>query len=330
MTDQSRPIRWGILGPGRISREFAAGLREADGAKLVAIGSRDRDRARAFADEFGASRGHGSYEALAADPDVDAVYVGTPHSAHEPHTLLCLAGGKHVLCEKPLAINTAQAERMVSAARAAGLALMEAVWTRFLPSVVRLREMVADGAIGEVRMVQADIGFRAPYDPHSRLFDPALGGGALLDLGIYPLNLAVMLCGEPTAIHSDAVLAETGVDQAEAIILRHAAGELAVLAATLDLDAHREARVIGRDGSLVLTEPWWAGTRLVHRGRTGHEHVHELPHRGGGYAHEAEAFMALVREGQTDSPVMPLADSLAVMRTMDRLRESWGVRYPVE
>ncbi len=323
-------IRWGILGPGRISRKFAAGLRDAAGAALVAVGSRDRARAAAFAAEFGAANVHGSYEELAADPAVDAIYVGTPHACHHDHTLLCLGAGKPVLCEKPLALNAAQAERMIAAARDRGLLLMEALWTRFLPAVVRARELVAAGAVGDVRTVMADFGFRAAFDAGSRLFAPALGGGALLDLGIYPLNLAFMICGEPIAMESVATLGETGVDEEEAIVLRHADGRQSVLAASLRVDTPREARILGTGGSLTIAFPWWAGSRLVLRPRGGAEEVIDLPGRGGGYAHEAEAFMGAIRAGAGEVPGMPLDESLAILRTMDALRARWGVRYPGE
>ncbi len=333
MPSSSGEVRWGILAPGRIARKFAAALGEADGARLVAVGSRDAARAAAFAAEFGIApaHGHGSYEALADDAEVDAVYIGSPHSEHEAHTLLCLARGKHVLCEKPLAVNAAQAGRMVAAARAAGLLLMEAVWTRFLPSVVRLRGLVAAGDLGEVRLVAADFGFRAAFDPGSRLFAPGLAGGALLDLGIYPLNLASMLCGAPVTIQAAANLGVTGVDEETAIVLRHARGELATLSCSLRADTPREACVVGTEGRARLLFPWWAGTRLaVQRRGEDREQVLDLPSRGGGYAHEAEAFMGLLRAGRTEPDVMPLDESLAIMRTMDAIRAQCGVRYPAD
>ncbi len=324
-------IRWGLLAPGRISHKFAAALKVAAGAELVAVGSRDRDRALAFAAAHGipAAHAHGSYEELAADPSVDAVYVGSPHSGHEAHTLLCLAHGKHVLCEKPLAVNAAQAERMIAAARAAGLLLMEAVWTRFLPSVTRLRELIADGSLGDVRLVLADFGFRAPFDAHSRLFAPELAGGALLDLGIYPLTLASLCCGSPVEIHAVANLGPTAVDEETAMVLRHARGELALLGCSLRADTPREAHVIGTAARVRLLSPWWAGTRLGVQRTGGEEEVFDLPHRGGGYAHEAEAFMTLLRAGSTEPEVMPLDESLAIMRTMDAVRAQCGVRYPL-
>lgn len=323
-------IRWGILGPGRISRKFAEGLREAAGAELVAVGSRDQGRAAAFAAEFGAAHAHGSYAELAADPTVDAVYIGTPHALHCEHTLLCLRRGKHVLCEKALALNAGQAERMIAAARASGVVLMEALWTRFLPAVIRARELARDGTIGEVRAVVADFGFHAAFDPRSRLFAPELGGGSLLDLGVYPLNLAYLICGEPVEVQTMATLGTTGVDEEAAILLRHAGGQLSVLSCSLRVDTPREARILGTEGGITLCRPWWGATRLVLQTRAGRDEVIDLPHRGGGYTHEAEAFMALIRSGATESPVMPLDESLAIMGTMDGLRARWGMRYPGE
>lgn len=323
-------IRWGILGPGRISRTFARGLREAAGARLVAVGSRDRARAAAFAAEFGADTAHGSYEELAADPGVDAVYIGTPHALHCDQALLCLRHGKHVLCEKALALNAAQVERMIAAARDAGVVLMEAMWTRFLPAVIRARELALDGTIGEVRAVVADFGFHAAFDPRSRLFAPELGGGALLDLGVYPLNLASLICGAPVEVRTMATLGATGVDEEAAILLRHAGGQLSVLSCSLRVDTPREARILGTGGSITLCRPWWGASRIVLQTRAGRDEVIELPHRGGGYAHEAEAFMELIRAGVPESAIMPLDESLAIMRTMDGLRTAWGLRYPGE
>jgi len=322
-------VRWGILGPGRIARKFALALRESKGAILAAVGSRSRDRAGAFAREFGAPTAHGSYEALAGDPEVDAVYVATPHPFHLPHTVLCLSAGKHVLCEKPLALSAAQGERMIEAAREADRLLMEAMWTRFLPTLVRVRGLLAGGAIGMPRLLTADFGFRAPFDPASRLFDPALGGGALLDLGVYPLSLASMLFGEPARIASAANLGPTGVDEETAILLHHAHGELAVLTASTRLATPDRARIHGTEGWIRIHPPWQGSTRLT----VGHQDAEEtldLPHRGGGFAHQIEAFVELVREGRRDSPVMPLAESLAVMRTVDTIRAQWGLRYPGE
>lgn len=325
-----RTIRWGILAPGKIAHAFAHGLEEAAGADLVAVGSRDGGRADQFARKWSIPRAHGSYAALAADPEIDAVYIASPHSEHEAHTILCLEAGKHVLCEKALAVNAAQAERMIACARDRNLVLMEAMWTRFLPIMVRVRELIAAGAIGDVRMIHADFGFRAAFDPASRLFAPELAGGSLLDVGIYPLNLAFMLCGEPTAIHTTANLGPTGVDEEAAFVLEHAEGRISVLSSALRLDTPRQAVINGTAGRITIPCPWWAGTRLIVRSGDGPEETLDLPGRGGGYTHEAEAFMDLIRTGRLESKIMPHAESLAIMRCMDAIRERWGLRYPGE
>ena len=325
-----KTIRWGILGPGRISGTFAEALREAAGASLVAVGSRDLGRATAFAAAFGATNVYDSYEALVTDPMVDAIYIGTPHTYHCEHALLCLRGGKHVLCEKPIAVNAVQAGRMFSEARSAGLVLMEAMWTRFLPAVIRARELVEAGMIGAVRTIVADFGFRAEFDPRSRLFDPDLGGGSLLDLGIYPLNLAFMIGGAPLELHATAILGATGVDEQCAILLRHQGGVLSILSASLCADTPREATIFGSEGSITLCRPWWGATRIVLRPRDGREETMDLPGRGGGYAHEAEAFMDLIRTGTMESDIMPASERLAIIGTMDEIRERWGMTYPCE
>ena len=323
-------IRWGILGPGRIAHAFAKGLLEARGAGIAAVGSRDPDRAAAFAREYGVDRSYGRYEDLAADPQVDAVYIATPHVGHESHAVLCLEAGKHVLCEKPLAVNAARAKRMIAAARANDRVLMEALWTRFLPAMVHVRSLIGNGIIGEVRMVQADFGFRAEIDPASRLFAPELAGGALLDLGIYPLNLAFMVCGEPFEIHTTANLGATGVDEESAILLRHRGGRLSVLSCALRVETPREAHILGTRGRITLRCPWWGASRVSLHLRDRDREDFEFPLRGAGYTYEAEAFMDLIRSGERESDIMPLDESLAVIRTMDAIRSRWGLSYPGE
>lgn len=297
---------------------------------IASVGSRDRRRAEDFADRYGAARAHGSYAELVADPTVDAVYIGTPHAFHHEQTLMCLRAGKHVLCEKALALNAGQAAEMITATRESGLVLMEAMWTRFLPAMVRVRELIAAGAIGEVRSVTADFGFRANFDPASRLFAPELGGGALLDIGVYPLNLAFMVCGEPLAVHSLANLGATGVDEESVTILRHSEGQLSNLSCSFRAVTPREARIQGTEGRITIGCPWWKATRFVLEPRGGEPRTIDAPVRGGGYTHEAEAFMDLIRSGERESAIMPLDESLAIMRTMDELRSRWGMKYPGE
>lgn len=325
-----KAIRWGILAPGGISGTFAAALQEAEGAELAAVGSRDAGRARAFTEKYGFARAHGSYADLAADPEVDAVYIGTPHSFHERDTVLCLENGKHVLCEKPFAINAGQARRMIEAARANDLLLMEAMWTRFLPSLIHVRKLIADGVIGTPRTLTADFGFQAEDNPKSRLFNPDLGGGALLDLGVYPVSLAHWLFGVPAEIHGAANLGPTGVDDDSAILLRHEGGEMTTAFMSFRVETPRTATIMGTAGWIRLQQPWWGAPQIT-IGRNGEsEETMDFALRGAGYTHMAEAFMDLVRNGARDSEVISLADSAAVMETMDTLRARWGQKYPGE
>lgn len=325
-----RTIRWGILATGGIAGTFAETLREAPGAELAAVGSRDIRKAEVFAEKHGAARAHGSYAELAADPQVEAVYVATPHSRHEEDTLLCLGQGKAVLCEKPFAVNAAQAGRMIDAARRAGTLLMEAMWTRFLPSIVQVRERIAAGAIGPPRLLQADFGFRAPFDPQGRLFNPHLAGGALLDLGVYAVSLGHALFGPPVRIKGTARTGATGVDEQGAFILDHGAGRFTLGFHSLCRDTPREAVIRGTEGEIRLPEPWWGAERFLIERADGGTTLEEFEMHGRGYAPMAEAFMQMLREGRLESPVVSLKDSLAVMKTLDALRACSGLRYPFE
>ncbi len=331
MTESNRPIRWGILGPGGIAHAFARDLPQADGAQLVAVASRSKARAEAFGAEFGvdAARCYEGYAALAADPDVDAVYVATPHPMHYEDTLLCLQGGKAVLCEKALTVNAAQAQELVNTAREHGLLLVEAMWTRWIPAIVRLRELVREGAIGEVRLVTANFGIRAEFDPEHRLFKPELGGGALLDLGVYPVSFASMLLGEPDTVQAAGTLAPTGVDDQVGMLLGHAGGQLAVLTCGSRTETRQDAIVYGTEGR-IEAGPAFFHTRQLTVHRRGQEpEVVSLPFEGG-YQFEADEVARLLRAGRTESDIMPLDESVAVMRTMDRVRAQLGVRYPGE
>jgi len=323
-------VRWGILGPGSISGAFATGLKEAEGAALVAVGSRSHDRAKKFAAEYGVPNIHGSYEALASDSDVDAVYIGTPHTFHEEHTILCLRQGKHVLCEKPFAINAKQARRMIQCARDEDRLLMEAMWTRFLPAIELVKDVVTSGRIGTPRTLMTDFGFRAEFDPTSRLFDPQLGGGTLLDLGVYPITLAYWLFGRPVDIRAMANLGETGVDEEASILLRHGEGQMTAAVTSFRVDTPKEAMIRGTEGWIRIHEPWWGGRRVTIGSKDGDTETIDLPFRGGGYTYEAEAFMEIIREGGRDSKVMPLDESLAIMETMDTIRDQWDLQYPME
>ncbi|MGB1251097.1 MAG: Gfo/Idh/MocA family protein [Candidatus Promineifilaceae bacterium] len=327
MTDKT--IKWGILGPGSIAHKFAIGLQLVPNAELVAVGSRSLERAQAFAAKFDALSAYGSYADLIADPDVDAIYVGTPHSFHKTHSILCMDAGKHVLCEKPFAINANEARAMAAAAQRNGVVLMEAMWSRFLPTLVKVRELLAAGVIGEVRMISADFGFRTRVNPEGRLFDPSLGGGALLDVGIYPLSLAYMIFGKPTRIASMADIGSTGIDEQSAFILGYEGGQMAICSTAVRTNTPHEATIMGSEGMIKLHAPWWVSATLsVNRG--GDEEIHTLPFLGNGYTHEAIEVGNLIRSGKLESDVIPLAESIQIMETMDALRAEWGIKYPME
>jgi len=326
----TKVFRWGILGPGNIAAKFATGVAALADQEVVAVGSRTQASADRFADRFSIRRRHTGYEALAADPEVDAIYVATPHNFHREHTILALRHGKHVLCEKPFAINAAEAQEMVDVAREAGIFLMEAMWSRFLPIIVEVRRLIADGAIGAVQMIQADFGFRASFNPASRLFDPALGGGALLDVGVYPVSLATLLLGEPDRITAVAALGATGIDENTGMLLGYPGGEVALLATTVRASTLQEAIILGSAGSIRLHSPWWVGNTLTLQ-RAGHDaEVITRPFIANGYSHEAIEVADCVRTGRLESETMPLDESLLVMRIMDAVRAQVGLKYPME
>ena len=322
-------MNWGILGTGSIAKKFATGLTTLDDAKLVAVGSRAQETADAFGEEFDVPHRHASYEALANDADVDAIYVATPHAFHKTNSILCLEAGKAVLCEKPFAINAGEAAEMVDVARDRGVFLMEAMWTRFSPVMCKVRELLAEGAIGEPRMLAADFGFRAGVNPTARLFNPELGGGALLDVGVYCVSLASMVFGgPPTKIASLATLGETGVDEQSAFILAHEHGELAVLYTAVRTQTAHQARMMGTEGSLTVPQFWHPQEATVSAG--GEEQLIEAPFEGNGYNYEAAEVMECLRAGRTESDVMPLDETLTVMQTLDAIRDQWGLKYPME
>lgn len=326
----NRPIRWGILGTGAIAAAFATALRQVTDATLFAVGSRSQTSADDFAQTHDVGRAFASYAELAADPDVDVVYIASPHTAHFEHTMLCLGAGKHVLCEKPFALNSTQTEQMVALAKHNGLFLMEAMWMRFIPLIIELRRRVDAGEIGQVRMIQADFGFRAPRNPHSRLFNPELAGGALLDLGIYPLAFSALLLGAPTEITSLANIGTTGVDEQSAYVLKHEGGELSVLASALRTQTSMSAWVYGTDGRIHLPKQFWRAKEMVlYRNEMEPESIH-LPYTGNGYQFEAQEVVDCLRAGKTESEIMPLRDSESLMGTMDTIRRQWGLTYPNE
>jgi len=326
--EQNRPIRWGILATGVIAARFVEDLRRLPDAEVVAVGSRSRAAAEAFAQRYAIPRAYGDWAGLATDGDLDVVYVATPHPAHHAATKLCLAAGRAVLCEKPLTLDAATAQDLVDTARSAGVFLMEAMWTRCNPTVRRLVELVRAGAIGEVVTVHADFGLAGPLPPEHRLRDPALGGGALLDLGVYPVTLAHLLLGRPDQVSAWASLTAEGVDQQTGLLLGYASGALAALTCGFVGAGGNAATVTGRTGRIELPAPFFCPARLtVHRPGAEPE-VHEAPLTGHGFGPEAAEVHRCLRAGLPESPLVPHATTLEVMALLDAVRARIGVTYP--
>lgn len=323
-------IRWGILGPGNIAHAFAEGLTAVPDAELLACASRTQEHAAAFGEKWQVPRCYGSYEELVADPDVDAIYIATPHPMHYEHTLLCLQYGKAVLCEKPFTVNARETEAIIAAARSAQRLVMEAMWSRFLPHVRQAEQLVQEGAIGDVRLLQADFAFRCGWDLHSRLLDPALAGGGLLDVGVYTVSLAQLFFGTPVAVAGQAHLGETGVDEQAVMALAYPEGRLASLCCGVRTNSPHEALIMGTDGCIRLHSPWWRPSALTLSVYGQDDKRIEPAITGNGYNYQAIEFGRCLREGLTESPLRPLDETLAVMRTLDTLRAQWGLVYPME
>ncbi|WP_037881308.1 Gfo/Idh/MocA family protein [Streptomyces sp. NRRL F-5727] len=324
-------VRWGVLATGGIAERFATDLAELDGAEVVAVASRTEASARAFADRFGIERAYGGWDGLFADPEVDVVYVATPHHAHREAAGRALEAGKAVLCEKAFTLNAREAEELVALARGRGLFLMEAMWMYCNPLVRRLAELVRDGAIGEVRTVQADFGLAGPFGPDHRLRDPAVGGGALLDLGVYPVSFAQLLLGEPDSVQAHARISPEGVDLNTGMLLGWSdSGASALLSCSLEADTPLTASVTGTKGRIDVPRGFFFPERftLLRDGAEPEEFTNS--HDPHSLRHEAAEVMRCLRAGETESPLVPLDGTLAVMRTLDAVRERVGVRYPQE
>lgn len=313
----TEPVGWGLIGTGGIAETFAADLMFTDSGRPVAVGSRHMNSANRFADEFDIPNRHASYEALVADPDVDVVYVATPHPMHHANALLALRAGKPVLVEKAFTMNAAEAEDLVATARAEGLFLMEAMWTRFLPHIAEIRRLLAEGALGDIVTVTADHGQWFAKDPDFRLFAPGLGGGALLDLGVYPVSFASMVLGKPDRIVSLIDPAFTGVDGQTSMLFGYANGAQAVLTCTSSAKSPTRGAIVGTDARIEIDGDFYAPTSFTLITRAGDETYFDSQREGRGLWYEAEAVANCLREGLLESPFMPLDESVSIMQTMD-------------
>lgn len=313
----AEPLGWGLIGTGGIAETFAADLMFTDSGRAVAVGSRHMDSANRFADAFDIPNRHASYEELIADPDVDVVYVATPHPMHHANALLALRAGKPVLVEKAFTMNAAEARDLVATARAERLFLMEAMWTRCLPHIAEIRRLLADGALGEIVTVTADHGQWFARDPGFRLFAPELGGGALLDLGVYPVSFASMVLGTPDRIVSLIDPAFTGVDGQTSMLFGYASGAQAILTCTSSAKSPTRGAIVGTDARIEIEGDFYAPTSFTLITRAGDPTYFEAPDEGRGLWYEAEEVARCLREGLLESPLMPLDESVSIMETMD-------------
>jgi predicted dehydrogenase len=310
-------LSWGIAATGRIARTVGSVIAAHPDMRVAAVGSRSLERAAGLAAELGEARSYGSYEELVQDPEVQAVYVATPHAQHADVVEVALRAGRAVLCEKPLTASLAETERLTALAHETGTFLMEAMWMRFNPLVQRLAETVRSGGLGEIRSVHASFGFVAPFDATARLWDPQLGGGALLDLGVYPIDLARLLLGDPALVACTGSMATSGVDAEATVQLGWHGGAGALLDISLVAALPGTALVIGTRGYAELSPTFHAPTQLVVRVDGGSEVVHDVPHRDVGFVGEIEEVARCVAAGRGESEVLPLTETIATMRVID-------------
>ena len=327
---RKRRFKWGIIGCGKIAGQFAESLKVLSDAVLYAAASRSGKKARDFCKKYHVRKWYDSYEKLAEDPEIDAVYIATPHNLHLENSRLCIQNGKAVLCEKPLTVNENEAKMLIEAARKAKTFLMEAFWTRFLPSTVKLNQLLENGIIGKVRLLQADFGYNMPFDANHRSYNPELAGGALLDVGIYPINFAQMIFkDDPDVIKASFIGAETGVDEQSAYIFTYPDGSLAVMNAAVNVETQHNAWIYGTEGYIHMPEFFHA--KKIHVSRTdGYQETFDVPFESTGYSYEALEVMQCMNNDQLESKIMPLSESLKIMHLMDSIREQWGLKYPGE
>jgi predicted dehydrogenase len=311
------PVRWGIIGTGLIANAFAQDLTVTGSGQAVAVGSRSQESADRFGEKFGIPHRHVSYEALVSDPDVDVVYVATPHPWHHANALLALEAGKPVLVEKAFTMNADEARELVASARAKGLFLMEAMWTRFLPHICEVNRLIAEGALGEIVTVMADHGQWFDKDPAFRLFAPELGGGALLDLGVYPVSFASMVLGTPARIAALITPAFTGVDAQTSMLFRYESGAQAVLNCTSYAKTPTSAVIAGTEARVEIDGVYYAPSPFTLVGRDGGSTRFEPPYVGGGLHYEADEVARCLEAGLLESPLMPLDETISIMETMD-------------
>ncbi|RPH59709.1 MAG: gfo/Idh/MocA family oxidoreductase [Chloroflexi bacterium] len=324
--------KWAILGTGKIANRFAASLNNIpERAELLAIGSRSAEAGNTFGDKYHIPKRYIGYEEVVADPEVDIVYIGTPGVFHKQHVSMCLEAGKHVLCEKAFTINAREAEDLIRLARRKKLFLMEAMWTRFFPIHVKIRELLASNAIGKINGMVVNFMAKPPFDVHNRFFDLGLGAGVLMDTGSYGISWAYSLLGKPEKVTGLAYFGESGADYSSASILKYPAGQIVTITCSqISYDA-KEAVIFGSKGKIEVHDPWYKPTRMTLHIEGQKPEVFDMPLGNyNGYEFEACAVMDCIEQGKTECELMPLDQTLEIMKTLDEIRAQWGFRYPSE
>ena len=320
--------KWGILAPGKMSAKFTRALKLLDNVELWAVGSRDADRSAQFAADFGFRKHYGSYEELANDSEVEIIYVASPHSHHYEHVMLCLKNRKSVVCEKAFALNYQDAMEMVAEARRQNVFLMEALWPPFQPAYRRTMEKLESGEMGKLIHLNARFGFQPPFNASDRKFNPELGGGSLLDIGIYPVIDALFFMGVPDEITAKASFCETGTEDSISIIFRYNDGRMANIYSSFKTMAGIGCDLLCEKGNLYFSRERDMSQKLVVAPNTGEKHVHTYLPDGMGYHFEAIEVMKCIEQGKTESPVVPHSFTLDLMKTLDRIRDAAGIVFP--
>lgn len=323
-------LRWGVMGTGNIAHQFVSDARHGSGGEFVGVYSRSQQNADAFAKEFGLPHAFGDLDAFLASPDIDVVYIASPHTSHVEQALALLEAGKAALVEKPVAVNLADAQRLYQRSQQLGVFCQEAFWTRFNPAYQQVLEQARDGRLGKLRHGQANFGFLSPADPEHRLNNPDLAGGALLDIGLYPLILTLDLFGEPTEIEGRVSLGETGVDRSADLVLSYAGGERCAVHYSLDYELPQTAWISGENGWAEIQSLWFSPNRAHWQVGSAPVAVEHYPLLGKGYHYEFTATNEAIAAGRLDCAEHTHADSLTLIRLLDRIRDQWGPRYPFE
>jgi dihydrodiol dehydrogenase / D-xylose 1-dehydrogenase (NADP) len=326
-----KTIKWGIIGTGKIAATFANTLGQMEYTEIAAVASRSEKKAREFADKFHIQKAYGSYEELARDPEIDVIYIGTPHTEHKPNAELCMKNGKAVLCEKPFALNATEAKYLMDLAKEHNVFLMEAMWTKFLPVTKKVKEWITSGRIGTIQKIETSFGFAAPYDETNRLYNFDLAGGALLDVGVYTITYIIYLLDKlPIQVLSTGAFLKSGIDGQNCILLKFDNNVLATASSAINANIGEDAVIFGDQGRIVVPGFWSANKAYLYDQDGKEVEVFEEKNRITGYEHEAYEVNDCIRNGRKESSINPLRNTLDIIQVMDGIRNQWGLKYKQE